>query len=210
MMKLRFLAFSLLISGIFAFSHPGYAAATATTATPAAAFMQKMADDAMVCLNSDSISETEKHERLRALFRAGFDIKTIGRFVLGKHWQTASEEQRREYLGLFEEVILQSYQDRLTIDPVKSFTITNVTAAEGGSEDSLVNTIIVRQTDPEPTKVTWRVRVKEGQMKIVDVLVNGISSSITQRSDFNSVIMNGGGKIDALLATLRNFTRVTQ
>jgi len=209
MLKLRFLALSLLISGLFTFSHACYAGAAAAPA-PAAVFMQNMADTAMHYLNADNISEKEKTEHLRALLRDGFDIKTIGRFVLGKHWREASDDQRREYFTLFENMVLQSYQNRLTVDKVKSFTITKVMPGESGSQDSLVSSVIVRQSDPEPTNVTWRVRMEEGRMKIVDVLVNGISSSITQRSDFDSVIMSGGGKFDALLATMRNFTSATQ
>ncbi len=207
MKRLRFLALGLLVAGLCTLSQGARAAAT-VAAAPAAVFMQNMADNAMHYLNADNIPEKEKTERLRALLRDGFDIKTIGRFVLGKHWQQASEDQRREYFSLFEDMVLQSYQNRLTVDKVKSFTITDV--KPGGAEDSMVSSVIVRQSDPEPTNVTWRVRMEEGKMKIVDVLVNGISSSITQRSDFDSVIMKGGGKFEALLATMRDFTRATQ
>lgn len=207
MMKLRFIILSFLITGIFVLPQ---ASRAAESSAPAAAFMQKMADAALLCLNSSKMSSAEKHEQLRALFRQGFDIKTIGRFVLGKHWKEATEDQRHEYLSLFEDRIVQTYEERLTLDPVKSFTILNVTPDGSGSQDSLVNSVIVRTSDPEPTKVTWRVRLKEGQMKIVDVLVDGISSSITQRSDFDSVIVNGGGKIETLLDTLRNLDKATQ
>ena len=207
MMKIRFLLLSFLIAGTFAFSH---ACRAAENVAPAALFMQKLGDTALVYLSSGKVPETERSERLRSLFREGFDIQTIGRFVLGKHWQEASEDQRREFLSLFEDRIVQTYQDRLTDDPVKSFTILNTVPTEKGSQDSFVNSLIVGTSDPEPTKVTWRVRIKEGQMKIVDVLVNGISESITQRSDFDSVIMKGGGNVEALLESLRQLKRTTQ
>ena len=205
--KIRFLLLSFLIAGAFTFSH---ACRAAENTPPAAAFMQKLGDAAVMYLTSGRIPETEKSERLRTLFREGFDIQTIGRFVMGKHWQEASEDQRREFLILFEDKIVQTYQDRLTDDPVKSFTILGATPADKDSQDSFVNSLIVGSSDPQPTKVTWRVRLKEGQMKIVDVLVNGISESITQRSDFDSVIMNGGGNVEALLASLRQSRRLSQ
>jgi phospholipid transport system substrate-binding protein len=207
MVKIRFLLLSLMAAGTFMFSHVCLAA---VDTAPAATFMQQLGDSALMYLSSGKIPETEKSERLRALFRSGFDTQTIGRFVLGRHWQEASEGQRREFLSLFEDMIVQTYQDRLTDDPLKSFKVLGATPAGESSQDAFVNSVIVGTSDPEPTKVTWRVRVKEGQMKIVDVLVNGISSSMTQRSDFDSVIMEGGGNIEALLASLRHFRRTTQ
>jgi phospholipid transport system substrate-binding protein len=206
-MRIRFLLLSLLIAGTFTFSH---ACRAAGNTPPAAIFMQKLGDAAVLYLTSAKIPEPERLERLRALFREGFDIQTIGRFVLGKHWREASESQRREFLSLFEDMIVQTYQDRLTDDPVKSFKIVDAMPAEKDSQDSLVSSLIVGTSDPQPTKVTWRVRVEEGQMKIVDVVVNGISESITQRSDFDSVIMKGGGNVEALLDTLRQFKRASQ
>ena len=52
-------------------------------------------------------------------------------------------------------------------------------------------------------KVDWRVREKNGQMKVIDVVIEGVSMALTQRSDFSSVIQRGGGKIDVLLEHLR-------
>jgi len=205
--NIRFLFLGVLITGTFAFSP--ICRAADNNAAPAAIYMQKMGDAAVMYLTSGNMPQPEKLEHLRALFKEGFDIQTIGRFVLGKHWREASDDQRREFLALFEAKIVQTYQDRLTDDPVKSFKILDA-RAEKDSQDSLVNSLIVGTSDPQPTKVTWRVRVEEGKMKIVDVLVNGISESITQRSDFDSVIMKGGGNVEALLASLREFNRATQ
>ena len=48
-----------------------------------------------------------------------------------------------------------------------------------------------------------RVRERGGSMKILDVIVEGVSMSVTQRSDFSSVIQRGGGNVDVLLDHLR-------
>ena len=40
-------------------------------------------------------------------------------------------------------------------------------------------------------------------MKIIDVAIEGISMSVTQRDEFSSVIQRGGGRVEALLASLR-------
>jgi len=43
-------------------------------------------------------------------------------------------------------------------------------------------------------------------LKIVDVLVEGVSMAITQRDEFSAIISQNGGKVDGLLAALRKKT----
>ena len=62
----------------------------------------------------------------------------------------------------------------------------------------------VIQKDGPPVNLQWRVRKKDGGLRVVDVVVEGVSMSVTQRSDFASVIQSGGGKLDALIAHLRD------
>jgi len=52
-------------------------------------------------------------------------------------------------------------------------------------------------------KVDWRVRNSNGTLQIIDVVIEGVSMSLTQRSDFSSVIQRGGGNVEALLEHLR-------
>ena len=51
--------------------------------------------------------------------------------------------------------------------------------------------------------VDWRVRPRGDGLKVIDVAVEGVSMSVTQRSEFSSVIQRGGGQIESLLQTLR-------
>ncbi|MDP6403471.1 MAG: N-acetylneuraminate synthase family protein, partial [SAR202 cluster bacterium] len=41
-------------------------------------------------------------------------VETIGQFVLGRYWRKATEAERREYLKLFEDLIVETYVDRFT------------------------------------------------------------------------------------------------
>ena len=62
---------------------------------------------------------------------------------------------------------------------------------------------MVRVDGSKALKVDWRVRIKDGKYKIVDIMVEGISMIMTQKSEFSSFIKRNGGKIDALLDELR-------
>ena len=46
--------------------------------------------------------------------------------------------------------------------------------------------------------IDWKIFEKKGELRIYDVILEGISMSITQRSEFASVIQQGGGKVRAI------------
>ena len=57
----------------------------------------------------------------------------------------------------------------------------------------------------EPMSVVWRVHAAEdGRLAVTDIVVEGVSMTITQRSEYNSLLQGNGGKLDALLALLRS------
>jgi phospholipid transport system substrate-binding protein len=194
-----FLALALVLGLAFAAAP----AAAKETEGPAAQFVQRLGDKALTSLTDRDIGNAERARRVRTLLRDNFDIRTIGRYVLGTHWREATDAQKEEYFHLFEDMIVATYTQRFAEYSGQAFKITGATAPEAGSEDSLINSRIIQKNGGPPVDVDWRVRSKNGQMRIVDVLVDSISMSVTQRSEFDSVIEKGGGKFDALLASLR-------
>src|SRR3546814_16456222 len=65
-----------------------------------------------VC-SSDLIPLADREATIRDLLRKNFDLETIGRFVLSRHWRTASPDQQSDYLSLFSEFVLRTYVRRL-------------------------------------------------------------------------------------------------
>ena len=76
------------------------------------AFIQIMANKAIQSLTANEISRVERIKRFRLLFNDRFAVRSIGKFVLGRHWRKASKDERIEYLGLFEDFMVISYFDR--------------------------------------------------------------------------------------------------
>lgn len=191
-----FLAMTLLLMS------PGDSFSAGKNATsPAAQFVQRLGDKALTSLTAQNLPKAERSRRVRTLLRENFDIVTIGRFVLGGHWRTATEAQRSEYTKLFENMIVETYTHRFAEYSGQSFEVLGASPSSGGA-DTIVTSQILQKNGP-PVSVDWRVREKGGSMKIVDVMVEKISMSVTQRDDFNGVIQSGGGKIEALLVSLR-------
>lgn len=167
--------------------------------TAAQQFVRNLGRDAIETLAKASLGREAAHERFRVLLNQGFDVPYIAQFVLGRYWPTATPPQQKEYLELFEKLIVNAYADRFRQYSGETLEVAG-SRDEGGS-DLFVETQIVRPSGP-PVAVAWRVRGAGKGMRIIDVVVEGVSMSATQRSEFASVIQSSGG-IDGLLKALR-------
>ncbi len=163
--------------------------------------IQSMGNNAIGFLSNPKLSISQKEKEFKKLLQSNFDMNTIGRFALGRNWKAASPAEQKEYQKLFEQMIIRVYSSRFNDYQGEDFTVDNVRA--NGSKDALVTSYIVPSAGSK-VKVDWRVRAdKSGNYKIIDVIVEGVSMSLTQRSEFASIIQRGGGKMDVLLEHLR-------
>lgn len=165
-------------------------------------FVGALGEEAIRVLGDPALSADQRTAEFRRLLEKGFNMPLIGQLVLGRHWRTATEEQRAEYLKLFEDFIVTTYSVRLGQYNGETFKIAGARAAPDTTGDTLVTTEIIRPSGP-PVRVDWRVRKAGDSLKVVDVIAEGISMLITQRDEFAAVIQNSGGKVDALIDRLR-------
>jgi phospholipid transport system substrate-binding protein len=194
------------------------ALAAAESVTPAAAKSQSrhllpgeakdlikvLGDAAVAILSNKQLTKAEKTRQFRHLLNQSFALKGIARFALGRYWRRADFDQRRRYLKLFEDYIGNSYAARFGNYSGESFQVQKEKIDERGW--AAVTTRIQRPGG-EPVAVIWHLREHLGAVRIVDVVVEGISMSLTQRSDFAASIRTAGGDLDAFLNTLENKVR---
>ncbi|MEO3434333.1 ABC transporter substrate-binding protein [Inquilinus sp. CAU 1745] len=179
------------------------------SAAPAAAaddqgardFIAELGDQTIEILRQPDLDAEQSVAQFREVFREGFDVPTVARFVLGRYWNVATPEQQQEYLQLFEQMVLETYARRFVEYSGETFTVTG--ARPAGESDVMVESRIVRPDGP-PVNVAWRVREREDGFQIIDVVVEGVSMSVTQRNEFASVIQRNGGQVEALLQAMRN------
>lgn len=199
MRSLRTLVLALALSA---------ATALTTMAAPSQApdeFIRSLSHTAIDSLSSGKLSDAEREQRFRALLTENFDVPTIGRFVLGLYWPRATEEQRQQYMVLFEDFIVKAYAKRFADysgEALKTGNVTKVT-----NTDAVVSSLIKSGDAAPPARVDWRVRSEDAHYKIVDVMVEGISMSVTHRDEFAAVIRNNGGTVAGLIDVLKKKSR---
>jgi phospholipid transport system substrate-binding protein len=140
----------------------------------------------------------QREQVFRRLLSEGFALDLIGRFAMGRYWRTATPVQRSDYSTLFSVYILKTYSKRLGGYAGETLSVTGT--REAGKQDVLVQTKISRPSGP-PLEAGWRVRDIKGTLKIVDIMVEGISMALTQRQEFAAVISQRG--VNGLIVALR-------
>lgn len=192
----------------------GPGTAQATQVEPGA-FVQALGEKTIDVIKEPESSPDQRKRHVRELLSEYFDLDTIGRFVLGRHWRAATPAQRRQYGTLFRAFILESYAVRFealreTIfarsgdDAGRVFQALRVRIIQirrVNERDSLVTTEL-GLPGRAPFHVAYRVRAGNGALKIVDVIVEGLSLLITRRSEFAAVVKRHGvaGLLDLLRA----------
>ena len=74
----------------------------------------------------------------------------------------------------------------------------------------IVSTAISGPRNTSLVNVDWRLVTDNGAYKINDIIVEGISMGMTQRSEFASVVQRNGGQLRGLIALMREKTANAQ
>jgi phospholipid transport system substrate-binding protein len=176
-------------------------AVRAQTAQDAEKFIQNLAQTAISTVAEKSLSQNERDDRFRRLFVSSFDLPQIARFVLARYWRQATPDQQRDFLKEFEDFNVLTWARRF--QDYNGEKLDTRGATKEGDRGWLVDSQILRNQGP-PIPVQWRLRQgDDGNLRIVDIIVEGVSMAITNRSDYNAALQSNGGNISALLSTMR-------
>ncbi len=178
-----------------------------TSPEGAANFLRKVGDETIILLKDSGRAQKDKEAELRRILDKSIDMETIGRFALGKTWRELNETQKIRYLALFRDYLLYSYSKRLLTYAGETFSVVR---SKPVRRDALVYTLI-KQSSGQPLNTHWRIRHKGDTYFVIDVIVEGISMAVTQRSEFRTVIRKRGvegffNSLESIIGRMRNST----
>ena len=126
-----------------------------------------------------------------------FDFNNMSRWILGKYWNEASEEQRSTFTNEFKALLVRTYAKA-----VLGFTNERVNHLETltGSKPNIVMVKTEIVSDGGVTPVNYTMHISDGSWKVVNVAFEGISLVETYRKSFASEIRNNG--LETLLQKL--------
>lgn len=135
------------------------------------------------------------------------DFITAAKYVLGKHWDTASKKQKIAFIKAFRKLLLRFYSSALTeylnshdgqLDP----KIMVFFKPSDANAKQLVVRSEVQPKSGKPVPVNYQMHITRKGWKVFDVSVEGVSVITTYKTSFASEIQQSG--LDALIASLES------
>ena len=173
--------------------------AVASINTEQAKFINSLIEKAIKILELPIESRAEREAGFRKLVQHDFDMATIIRLVLGRHWRTATTGQKTRFSDAFITHLISVYSDRLGMYDGQIMEIEK--SAPLTEKDTVVFTHISRE-GALPLRLDWRVRQTSNGLKVIDIATEGVSMVTTKRSEFTSLVAREG--VEALIVRLES------
>lgn len=176
--------------------------AIAAEPQPPLEMIKQTADRMLVKLKEDKAVIRKDPTRIYALVSdivlPRFDFERMASWVLGKHWRTATPVQREKFVAEFRNLLVRTYATSLTDHTDRTITYTPV-RAESGATEVTVHTAI-EQPGAAAIPIDYSLALKEGEWKVYDVAIDGVSLVTNYRTSFSNEIRKSG--LDKLIVKL--------
>ena len=165
--------------------------------------IKEVVDEASRILSSSDPVEA-KIINLNDLAENNVDINRIAKYTLGKHRKTISDEEINKYFKLYKKYFLKNFSSRLIDYTNPEIIIVDENVIN--ENFTIVNTILEATSKNPELKISWRVITKNpNKPLILDLLIEGLSLAKAQKEEFNSIIKNNDGDINALFKIMEEY-----
>ena len=138
------------------------------------------------------------YDLVQEIITPHFDFIRISAWVLGKYWRTASKEQKIRFVKAFRTLLVQTYGVVLldyTDQELRYLPLRD----DPASGDVTVRTEVI-QPNGEAVSINYRLYLKNGEWKVYDISVEGVSLVTNFRTSYATEIKQSG--LDTLIQRL--------
>ena len=129
------------------------------------------------------------------------DLQSMAKLILGKHWKTASEQQRNDFIGEFKNMLIRTYAKSVADFGHAEINIIPNAEAQKGKFYRVKTQVTLSGSPPLNVDYVFRQQ-KDKQWKAFDLVVDGLSMIKNFRSSFSQEIEETS--LDDLINRMRN------
>ena len=175
--------------------------AQAATVAEVENFAKNIADQLVVEVMQAKDSVAQKRQKFESIFVHDADMDMIVNFVLGTARRQATPEQIAEFKKTFTDNFVLTWADRFTNYNGEAVIFTNV---RQDKKEFWVTSEIKLPGSDKPISLLWRIREKEGRLRVVDLVAEGVSMLQNYRTEYAAVLHQNDNSIDALIQKLQD------
>ena len=117
-----------------------------------------------------------------------FQIHTIARISLGRHWRSLNAEDQAGFLLLLKDLVTSTYASRFKEDSGQVFSIRATEPI--ATNRKRVKSIL--ETSTEIVTLDYQLQQEDGTWRIYDIVANGVSDLSLKRSNYSAMFKKGG------------------
>ena len=166
--------------------------------------VEQVSTDLLKAIDADRAVLSKDPAKLRAVvdrvLLPNFDAEYSARLVLGKHWRTATPEQRTRFIDAFVDSMMRQYGTALL-----DFTANRMTMLPFRGDPAATSATVrteIKRDDGTPVPVNYSLRATPSGWKAWDVTIEGVSYVKNFRTDFSAEIDAKG--LDAVIQRLES------
>lgn len=126
------------------------------------------------------------------------DFRYIGASVMGRYFSNATPKQRSRFVNTFRQTLIDTYAKGLvTYDYREIRVLDNQQSARYEDQANVAMEIV--GTDGDVYPISYTMRLKGGEWKVVNVIVNGINLGLTFRNQFDQAMRQNDRDYDAVI-----------
>ncbi len=169
---------------------------------PALALVMQTADKIQAQLRTerDKVAKDKKrtYELVEEIVLPHFDFTTMSASVLGKHWRSANDDQKKKFTQEFKILLVRTYAKALVDNMDRKINYLALRAPDGATDVTVKTEIPQEGSFPLP--INYSMELIDGAWKVYDVDIDGISLVKNYRTTFSNEVKQGS--IDSLIKTL--------
>jgi len=177
------------------------AAQVSASGAPPREVVDTMAGQVLATLRDTSLESAARRAKVEEIIYAHVDFDTLSRLVMARNWRRLSAAQQKEFEGLFKRHLSDTYGEN--VDNYRNESVAILSERTEKRGDVTVKSKVVR-TGSDDILIDYRLRKRNHDWRIIDVVIEGVSLVANFRAQFQDIMSNGGA--DRLLELLREKT----
>ncbi len=156
-------------------------------------YINTLANQVIAIVKNKSNGQQAKTDQLFSLLKTNFNLDWMAKFVIAQNYRQLNPNQQVDYQNTYAKYFLYSYLPNLMKYTDESFKINKVLEQTPGN--FTVETQILRTNGQPPISINYQVKPKAlsaGGYQVIDVVVEGVSAIMSQRSEFSSIVQQTG------------------
>jgi phospholipid transport system substrate-binding protein len=154
-------------------------------------------DKILNLLKQDSLEKETRRKQIRALINERFYFEAMSQRALARNWHKATPEQQKEFVGLFSDLLEQTYIGR--IEAYTNERVEFLREKKRNEKRAVVYTQIITASGEIP--IYYKLATRGDQWLVYDVVIEEVSLISNYRSSYDEIIKKKG--IDGLLAEMK-------